>query len=214
MLSCPNCSNPIDAKTNFCPYCDIPVRESDLYSNEVSKSECNLWICQECVKNNRDDRTSCWHCGAGREDTQVSGEIGEIQAKHASQSSPSTLLQQSYSSVLPEGVGARLMSRYGDAYAVARVTVGFGDAIKLISMVLAGVIALLIFIAAGQTEGGLSFAMFLMGIVFAAFVGVLFYLFGVIVSAQGQILKASLDGAVNSSPFLTNEHRAKIMSLI
>lgn len=58
-----------------------------------------------------------------------------------------------------------------------------------------------------------SFALLVIGLLFAAFVGVLFYLFGVMVSAQGQIPKASLDGAVNSSRFLTNEHRAKIMSL-
>jgi hypothetical protein len=39
------------------------------------------------------------------------------------------------------------------------------------------------------------------------------YVLGILVSAQGQILKASLDNAVNGSPFLTNEHRAKVMSL-
>jgi len=106
-----------------------------------------------------------------------------------------------------------LISRYGDAYTVARVTVGFCDVNKIIGMVLAGLIALATLIVASQGEGGLSFAMFLMGMLFAAFVGVLFYLSGVMVSAQGQILKASLDGAVNSCPFLTNEQRAQIMSL-
>jgi len=50
-------------------------------------------------------------------------------------------------------------------------------------------------------------------IVFGIFAGALFYIVGVLVSAQGQILKASLDGAVNSSPFLADEHRARIMSL-
>jgi hypothetical protein len=49
------------------------------------------------------------------------------------------------------------------------------------------------------------------GLIGAVFVGGQFYLLGLIVMAQGQILKASLDGAVNSSPFLQNEQRAKIM---
>jgi hypothetical protein len=174
-----------------------------------------IWICQGCGKDNRGDRTNCWHCGVGRDgslpaNAAVAGEV----RNRAPESHAPAAAQQFESKSLPEGVEARaLMSRYEDAYKVARVTVSFGDVIKIIGMVLAGVIVLLTLIAAGQTEGGLSFAMFLMGLVFAAFVGVLFYLFGVMVSAQGQILTASLDGAVNSSPFLTNEHRAKIMSL-
>jgi len=211
---CSNCSNPIDAKTKFCPYCDAPVGGFPGYSKQVSLHESAMWACQKCGKNNRDDRTNCWHCGGGRDgklpaNTQVAGDVGGQPSK----SYTSAHAQQSYSNPLPEGVEARaLMSRYGDAYTVARVTVGFGDAIRIIGMVLAGVIVLLSLIAASQAGGGLSFLMFLMGLVFAAFVGVLFYLNGVIVSAQGQILKASVDGAVNSS-FLTNEHRAKIMSL-
>jgi hypothetical protein len=44
-------------------------------------------------------------------------------------------------------------------------------------------------------------------------VGLLFYLLGVLVAAQGQILLASLDSAVNSSPLLTNDQKAEILSL-
>jgi hypothetical protein len=47
----------------------------------------------------------------------------------------------------------------------------------------------------------------------AGFIGLLFFLLAVLIRAQGQILKASLDSAVNSSPFLTNDQRPKIMSL-
>ncbi len=36
---------------------------------------------------------------------------------------------------------------------------------------------------------------------------------GIVVAAQGQILKASLDTAVNSSPFLPDAVRANIMTL-
>ncbi len=28
MLTCPNCSNAIDSKTQFCPYCDVPVKDN------------------------------------------------------------------------------------------------------------------------------------------------------------------------------------------
>ena len=52
------------------------------------------------------------------------------------------------------------------------------------------------------------------GLFFAAAVWfALFFVLGVLVSAQGQILRATLDSAVNSSPFLTNDQRASIMKL-
>jgi hypothetical protein len=38
-------------------------------------------------------------------------------------------------------------------------------------------------------------------------------LFGTPVSAQGQVLKAALDGAVESSPFLSDDQCADVMSL-
>ena len=115
---------------------------------------------------------------------------------------------------LSEGVEVKsLMSRYWDAYAVARVTAGLGEVIKGIAAVLAILIALGALLIAGQVGGSGAIVTFFLGVIGAAFVGGQFYLLGVIVMAQGQILKASLDGAVNSSPFLQNEHRAKIMSL-
>jgi len=39
------------------------------------------------------------------------------------------------------------------------------------------------------------------------------WVLGVFVSAQGQLLKANIDEAVNTSPFLVDDQRAKIMSL-
>jgi hypothetical protein len=79
----------------------------------------------------------------------------------------------------------------------------------------AAVLLLLIGLAliANARLGDAVYAMGIVVIAFAIFVGIQFYLLGVLVSAQGQILKASLDSAVNGSPFLTNEQRAKIMSL-
>ncbi|HEX7334328.1 MAG TPA: hypothetical protein VF290_22705 [Pyrinomonadaceae bacterium] len=106
---------------------------------------------------------------------------------------------------------AAVMRRYGDAYLVARSTNGFGILIKIIAVIVG---ALLIVIGAflfndGRETAPLGLAAIALGVV----VGVLFYLLGILVSAQGQILKASLDAAVNTSPFLTNTDRATIMSL-
>jgi hypothetical protein len=53
----------------------------------------------------------------------------------------------------------------------------------------------------------------IVAICFAAFVGILLFVLGPLVAAQGQILKAALDSAGNSSPFLSDPDRAEIMSL-
>jgi hypothetical protein len=41
----------------------------------------------------------------------------------------------------------------------------------------------------------------------------LLWALGVLVAAQGELLEANIDGAVNTSPFLVDEQRAQIMSL-
>jgi hypothetical protein len=155
MPVCSNCSNPIDAKTRFCPYCDAPV---------------------------------------------------EITYTATKDSSGAVLAGSSQISVL--------VNRYKDAYLVARVTNGFGGMIKAIGIIIGSLLVLAGFVAASNSgPRELMSALGIMGIITGVITGALFYIIGVLVSAQGQILKASLDGAVNSSPFLTNEHRAKIMSL-
>jgi hypothetical protein len=107
-----------------------------------------------------------------------------------------------------------LMKRYKDAYIVAKVTNGFGDIIKAIGIII-GVLLLLIGISVANDHGpgDPMRALGIVGIIFGIVIGAWFYIVGVLVSAQGQILKATLDSAVNGSPFLTDEERAKIMSL-
>lgn len=97
-----------------------------------------------------------------------------------------------------------LMNRYRDAYRIARVTNGFGGTIKTMGILVGAVLVVIGYYLANSSIFGI------VGIVPGIIVGSFFYIIGVLVSAQGQILKANLDNAVNSSPFLTNEHREKI----
>jgi hypothetical protein len=107
-----------------------------------------------------------------------------------------------------------LTKRYRDAYRVAGFIVGVGDFFKIAGIVLAALIGIGTLVVAGQTRNDQQqIAIFVVGIVIAAFAGGVLFLFGVLVAAQGQLLKASLDSAVNTSPFLTNQDRAKIMAL-
>jgi hypothetical protein len=109
-----------------------------------------------------------------------------------------------------ERAGSAVATRYRDAYRVGTALVGLGDAIKAVGGILAGII----FIGSltsgnGPFGGGAVVA----GIFLAAIVGILFWVCGVIVGAQGQILRATLDTAVASSHFLTDTDRADAMGL-
>jgi hypothetical protein len=110
----------------------------------------------------------------------------------------------------PEAASA--MKRYQGAYRIARLTDMAGHLLKAIAIFM-GIGALVIFgfgIKADYVEKGFAAIIALFG---AATFFLLFFAIGVAVSAQGQNLRANLDSAVNTSPFLTGEQRAKVMSL-
>jgi hypothetical protein len=88
--------------------------------------------------------------------------------------------------------------------------VGLGNAIKVVGAILAGIIFLVSLSSAKDLLGG---GAVVLGIFIAAIVGILFWICGVIVAAQGQILLATVDTAVASSHFLTDTERAQAMGL-
>ena len=61
--------------------------------------------------------------------------------------------------------------------------------------------------AQGGTQVGIA------GFIIAFIVAIPIYVLGILVAAQGQILKATLDTAVTNSPFLKKEEMARVMSL-
>lgn len=88
--------------------------------------------------------------------------------------------------------------------------VGLGNAIKVVGAILAIIIFL---VSLGSGNSLLGGGAVLAGIFIAAIVGMLFWICGVIVAAQGQILLATVDTAVASSHFLTDTERAQAMGL-
>ena len=99
-----------------------------------------------------------------------------------------------------------LSIRYRDAYRVAGVIRGLGTTIKIVGAILAVPIAL-----AGISAGDVRYI--LAGLFIAAIIWTLFFFVGVVVSAQGQILNACLDTAVNGSPHIDADEKADIMSI-
>ena len=83
---------------------------------------------------------------------------------------------------------------------------------KVLGFILGGVIAL-VGLAAGNQGYQSNPILIVGGLMFGAVVAIPLFVLGVLVAAQGQVLKANLDEAVHTSPFLTDEQRASLMSL-
>lgn len=107
-------------------------------------------------------------------------------------------------------VGAsHVVNRYQDAYRVAAAIITTGSIIKVIGAVLGLGLG---FVAFAQVEKGFKLGTILW-FAGAVITWLGFYLWGVMVSAQGQLIRATLDSAVNTSPFLEREDKARAMSL-
>ena len=119
-------------------------------------------------------------------------------------------MQAQAQSDAPSTHSEKAMSRYTDAYRVAKVIVGMGDFVKGFGLIAATIVGLL---GLGLYSNPSNQAGIIASLVVAVAIGVFFWVLGVLVAAQGQMLKATLDDAVHTSPFLVDEQRAKVMSL-
>lgn len=114
-------------------------------------------------------------------------------------------------------VAPELVGRYADAYRAARAIIVVGTLIKALGVLFGLLVGIGLFVLAagleGRMLGGMSAVGFFVGLLLGGGTFAFFFVMGVVVSAQGQIIKATLDGAVSCSPFLTNAERAEAMSL-
>lgn len=162
-------------------------------------------FCPNCGKQTDTNFTYCEHCAA---------DLSRFRQP------PPQPISQAPTNADESSEAKSLKKRYKDAYRVARTTTGVGSMIKGVGALL-GILIFFGVFALGAAQRNVfgvrsSDAQVISVIVAAIFGGtvwLVFFIWGMLVSAQGQILKASLDGAVNGSPFLTNEQRAGIMSL-
>lgn len=103
-----------------------------------------------------------------------------------------------------------IVKRYTDAYLVARTTTVIGEVIKVGGILVAAlIVAGSWFMDSKIGAGFVGYA----GSILGAAVALVFYVLGVLVVAQGQILRATLDTAVNSSTQISKEDVARVLSL-
>lgn len=98
-----------------------------------------------------------------------------------------------------------LVDRYRDAYCVGSAIIAFSVLIKLFAWLLAIGIWIAGFVVNKQMRG--DGVPFVTGLVFGTAMLAFFFVLGVLVAAIGQILRASLDTAVNTSPFLNESEK-------
>lgn len=106
---------------------------------------------------------------------------------------------------------ASVMNRYADAYVVARTINAFGQTVKIGGLIVGGIILFGSLIIGSRGAVGALFGF--TGFIVAVLVAAVFFLLGTLMSAQGQILMATLDTAVNTSPVLTDSERAGLISV-
>lgn len=112
------------------------------------------------------------------------------------------------------GAPSAVSSRYRDAYRVAAATAAVGGTLKVLAFCAGGLALILPMMGVSSAIGGggaVNGAGLLLGLVAGLAVGVPLYALGILVSAQGQVLKATLDTAVNTSPHLDNDQKARII---
>lgn len=105
--------------------------------------------------------------------------------------------------------------RYESAYRAAETVVTFGERVRHGGIVVGGVVFMggLIEFLANPAERFVFPVIFASLAACAVLLVLISQIFGMGFHVQGRLLKAALDSAVNSSPFLSNAQRAKAMSL-
>jgi hypothetical protein len=108
-------------------------------------------------------------------------------------------------------IAATVTNRYSDAYLVARTINALGQTVKIAGFVVGGIILFGSMVVGSRGAVGALFGF--TGFIVAVLVAAVFFLFGTLLSAQGQILMATLDTAVNTSSFLPEAERARLLSI-
>jgi hypothetical protein len=115
-----------------------------------------------------------------------------------------------------------VLVRYKDAYLLARAITGIGKSVKFVGVaifVLLAVGGILVVIQTtapgvpGEQRQWSASQLGFLGVPLGVIIGLPLYILGIIVAAQGELLKATLDTAVNGTPFLKDDQRASAMSL-
>jgi hypothetical protein len=103
--------------------------------------------------------------------------------------------------------------RYKDAYAISKVFAILDSLLKIVGVLCLIIAVIAGYVTAAQQHADNAAIFALLGMLAGLIPCILFFILGTCVAAIGQLLRATLDTAVHSSPFLNEEQKAEAMSL-
>lgn len=217
---CPACKAEMESDAIFCNECGLAQTaaiseriEPKTFESPPPTPE-SIKICPKCRKQVLESVKFCSACAH-----DFSFNLGSSES--ALNNFPSNPEHQKFP--FSSQLVAAVKQRYKDGYLQARAITGIGAVVKGLGMVIGIVMALAGFVIGSGIDAmsrnsfvGPRDAGVVVGFIFVligAIIAIILWVIGVIVKSSGQMLKAQLDGAVNSSPFLTDMDRAEMMSL-
>jgi hypothetical protein len=150
------------------------------------------FLCPDCAgtsRTSKSGRIACPSCGA-----ELAATAQHCYNCSANPRATAAAAQRPAGSAV-RAAPARSVAPYDDAYSVSRAVISAGNAVKVIAGVLGGMVLIASLFAAEQ----LGWVAAVVGVIYAVTIGASLYVLGVLLSAVGQILRATLDTAVNTS---------------
>jgi len=210
-MFCEDCGAKVPAAEKFCPNCGVYVDAALAAPMTAEMPALKPAPSQEKRQDPRDASRHDMHAPARNQEPEYAAQYA------TSPSSPQDNSRSTPTAMPLEGVAEKAMTRYRDAYLVANSITTQGEILKRLGVIFAVSILVVTCIASykpisnSQISGYVSA---IVGVIVAIAVGTAFYELGVLVCAYGQMIKASLDTAVNGSPFMSDNQKAQVMVLV
>lgn len=188
--------------------------------------EIDYKTCPVCQKQVEPDNRFCPGCSYNFDELLPAPTSDEQKSETAAPEIISSAPLYQPAAYAPPTTVAALKKRYRDGYRVARTIVAFGNFWKALGVIFGVILAGIGFTAGAATQqtvsqnsfgyadgSGVAAYLIFVFVSSGVLVAASFWIFGVLVAAVGQMKRALIDSAVNTSPFLSNADRADIMSL-
>jgi len=169
-----------------------------------------MWKCPRCREESDDDFEKCWSCGADRNEAPSA----------APPSTPSPLPDVARKDhAAGGGKFALYATRYADAYRIASLLVTASNLVKFIGFAIGLLITVSGVFNASQSGRGILAPsdeargmMLIVALVLGFAVALLGYVLAIVVAALGQMLRATIDTAVHTSPLLTTGEAERLIT--
>ncbi len=171
--------------------------------------------CRECNKVVTRDTKFCPYCGAkepAREPEKLQPLTTVPKASPPPAQTNMPVAAPPPMELAGDDTTKRIQVRYLDAYRVTATLVYIGSVLKVVGITL-GLIGLALTLSSANDGYRTDEAALLVGGAGSVFVFTAFFVLGVIISALAQVLRAGLDQAVHSSPFLDDDQRLVAMGI-